>query len=131
MKRITSDLGSWERGTSNLRRRGSVIGVWTILICAVVSTGTGMAQQAGMSKDDQVLIAAMLRTAHDDVRKYYYDPKIRGLDWDGLYQKYEARIPKASAEIAAVLRNLSSLAGSLFDHDVTIADRVERDATSR
>jgi C-terminal processing protease CtpA/Prc len=53
-----------------------------------------MAQQAGMSKDDQALIAAMLRTAHDDVRKYYYDPKIRGLDWDGLYQKWDAKVPR-------------------------------------
>jgi C-terminal processing protease CtpA/Prc len=48
-----------------------------------------------MSKDDQALIAAMLRTAHDDVKKYYYDPKIRGLDWDGLYQKWAAKIPTA------------------------------------
>lgn len=47
-----------------------------------------------MSKDDQALIAAMLRTAHDDVKKYYYDPKIHGLDWDGLYQKWNAKIPK-------------------------------------
>lgn len=78
-----------------MRPKGGVIGVWTFLICAVVSTGTGIAQQGGMSKDDQALIAAMLRTAHDDVRKYYYDPKIRGLDWDGLYQKWEANIPKA------------------------------------
>lgn len=49
--------------------------------------------QAGMSKDDQALIADMLRAAHDDVKKYYYDPKIRGLDWDGLYQKWNAKIP--------------------------------------
>jgi carboxyl-terminal processing protease len=53
-----------------------------------------MAQQTGMSKDDQALIAAMLRTAHDDVKKYYYDPKIHGLDWDGLYQKWDAKISK-------------------------------------
>jgi len=77
-----------------LRRKGGVIGVWAFLICAVVFTGTGRSQQPAMSQDDQVLIAAMLRTAHDDVKKYYYDPKIRGLDWDGLYQKYDARIPK-------------------------------------
>jgi carboxyl-terminal processing protease len=53
-----------------------------------------MAQQAGMSKDDQALIGSMLRIAHDDVKKYYYDPKIHGLDWDGLYQKYAERIPR-------------------------------------
>jgi len=60
-----------------------------------MSAGTGMAQQGGMSKDDQALIAEMLRTAHDDVKKYYYDPKIRGLDWDGLYQRWAAKIPTA------------------------------------
>lgn len=76
-------------------RKGGVIGVWALLIGAIGSAGTGMAQQTGMSKDDQALIAAMLRTAHDDVRNYYYDPRIRGLDWDGLYQKWDAKIPKA------------------------------------
>jgi len=58
-----------------LTRQGAAIGVWALLTCAVVSTGTAGSQQAGMSKDDQVLVAAMLRTAHDDVRKYYYDPR--------------------------------------------------------
>jgi C-terminal processing protease CtpA/Prc len=78
-----------------LRRKDGVIAGWALLLCAVVSAGAGAAQQPSISKDDQVLIETMLRAAHDDVRKYYYDPKIRGLDWDGLYQKWNANIPKA------------------------------------
>ena len=77
-----------------LKLKGGGIRGWVLFVCAVVSAGTGMAQQAGMSKDDQALIGAMLRIAHDDVKKYYYDPNIRGLDWDGLYQKWDAKIPK-------------------------------------
>lgn len=97
-----------------MRRKGGVTGVWALLICAVLSTGTGVAQQAGMSKDDQALIAAMLRMAHDDVKKYYYDPKIRGLDWDGLYQKYDARIPKV-LNVGEGMRVVSAFLGELKD----------------
>jgi carboxyl-terminal processing protease len=73
-----------------------------------------MAQQAGMSKDDQALIAAMLRTAHDDVKQYYYDPEIHGLDWDGLYQKYAARIPRV-LNLGEGMRVIAALLSELKD----------------
>ncbi len=97
-----------------MRRKGGVIVGWALVICGVVSPATGRAQQAGMSKDDQALIAAMLRTAHDDVRKYYYDRKIRGLDWDGLYQKWDAKIP-AVQNVGEGMRLVSAFLSQLKD----------------
>jgi hypothetical protein len=52
------------------------------------------AQETGMSPDDQRRVASILRTAHDDVKKYYYDASIHGVDWEGGYARYQALIPK-------------------------------------
>jgi C-terminal processing protease CtpA/Prc len=73
-----------------------------------------MAQQTGMSKNDQALIGSMLHIAHDDVKKYYYDPKIHGLDWDGLYQKYAAMIPKVP-NLGEGMRIIAALLSELKD----------------
>ena len=37
----------------------------------------------------------MMRDAHDEVKKYYYDPKLQGLDWDARYKEYSQRIAAA------------------------------------
>jgi C-terminal processing protease CtpA/Prc len=37
----------------------------------------------------------MLRTAYDDVKKYYYDPGLHGLDWDARFREYSAMIGRA------------------------------------
>lgn len=91
-----------------------IIGVWALLICALAPTRTCMAQQAGMSKDDRSLIEAMLRAARDDVRKYYYDPNIRGLDWNGLYQKYDAKISQMP-NVGEGMRVVAAYLGELND----------------
>ncbi len=56
----------------------------------------------------------MLRIAHDEVKKYYYDPKIHGLDWDGLYQKYAAMIPKVP-NLGEGMRIVAALLSELKD----------------
>jgi hypothetical protein len=40
-------------------------------------------------------VSGMLRDAHDEVKKNYYDPKLHGVDWDARYQQYSAKLDKA------------------------------------
>jgi C-terminal processing protease CtpA/Prc len=56
----------------------------------------------------------MLRDAHENVKKYYYDPKYRGVDIDALYRDYNFRM-----ENAASLSQAFSLIASYLDalHD--------------
>ncbi len=63
-----------------------------ILLAAIVSQAQ---QQAALNKDDQVRVSGMLRDAYTDVKKYYYDPKLEGLDWDARYKQYTAMIGQA------------------------------------
>jgi C-terminal processing protease CtpA/Prc len=67
-----------------------------MLFCALFSSSVCWAQkQQTLSKDEQSQISEMMRTAHDDVKNYYYDPKLGGLDWDARYRQYDAMIAKA------------------------------------
>jgi carboxyl-terminal processing protease len=52
-------------------------------------------QQAGLTGDDQARFSTILHAAYKDVKDYYYDPKIRGLDWEARYEKYKALIGRA------------------------------------
>jgi carboxyl-terminal processing protease len=78
-----------------MRIKSKVFGACILLICTTACARKGAAQQPVMSGDDRMLIEVMLRAARDDVKRDYYDPKIRGLDWDGLYAKWQAKIPTA------------------------------------
>lgn len=55
----------------------------------------------------------MLENVASDVRKYYYDPKLHGLDWDALVNETKANIAKAldveeaNAQIAALVERLN------------------------
>lgn len=46
------------------------------------------APQQEMSALDRGRLEVILREAHDDVEKNYYDPTLHGIDWDERYQKY-------------------------------------------
>lgn len=48
-----------------------------------------------LSKDDQYKVSEILHDAHDEVKKHYYDPKLRGLDWDARYEKFAAMVGQA------------------------------------
>ena len=54
----------------------------------------------------------MLQDVASDIRRYYYDPKLRGVDWDTKVKNAKERIAKATTreelvlEIAAVLEAL-------------------------
>ena len=61
---------------------------------------------------DREQAQVMLQNVASDIRKYYYDPKLHGLDWDAQVGKAKEKIAKATSmgeanlEIAAALEAL-------------------------
>ena len=78
-----------------------------MLLGCVVSSSS---QQ--ISNVDRGLAQQMLREAAADVKKYYYDPKLHGVDWDAKVRQAQENIDKADsmnsavAEIAALFDSL-------------------------
>ncbi len=86
-----------------------------LLMCALFSSSVCRAQkQQTLSKDEQSQISEMMRAAHDDVKKYYYDPKLEGLDWDARYKQYDAMIAKAH-NLGDGFRIVAAFLGGLKD----------------
>jgi carboxyl-terminal processing protease len=71
-------------------------------------------QQATLSKDEQTRISGMLRDAYTDVKKYYYDPKLQGLDWDARYRQYGAMVGNAH-NLGEGFRVIAAFLGGLGD----------------
>lgn len=65
------------------------------------------------SKSDRQNAEAILRVVSNDVQKYYYDPKLHGLNWDTKVSEAKENIDKADSlngaisEIAALLDSLN------------------------
>lgn len=65
-----------------------------------------------LSSLDRERAQVMLQNVTSDIRKYYYDPKLHGVDWDAQVGEAKERIAKATSldaatlEIAAVLEAL-------------------------
>ncbi len=65
------------------------------------------------SGTDRELAQVILQTVASDVRKYYYDPKLHGLDWDKKVNETRDRVAQANSfdtavlEIAALLELLN------------------------
>ena len=65
-----------------------------------------------MSKSDRQYAQIMLRDVAADVEKYYYDPKLHGVDWPSAVRQAKANVDKAEnmdmaiSEIAALLDSL-------------------------
>jgi carboxyl-terminal processing protease len=45
-----------------------------------------------LSGNARAQVSNILRDAHDEVKKHYYDPKFQGLDWDARYREYSAQL---------------------------------------
>src|ERR1035441_2488926 len=66
------------------------------MLCALLAPQFCRAQQApAMTKDQQEMVAEILREARDEVKKHYYDATLHGLDWDALYKQYTGSLAKA------------------------------------
>jgi C-terminal processing protease CtpA/Prc len=58
----------------------------------------------------------MLRTAHEEVKKHYYDPNFHGLDWDARYRTYAAAMAKVQDPGEGLIVVSSYLAGLKDSH---------------
>ncbi|MFZ1941291.1 MAG: S41 family peptidase [Terracidiphilus sp.] len=65
------------------------------LVCALLVARPAFPQQSELTSIERDQLAQMLRDAHDEVKKNYYDPKFHGLDWDARYETYAAQLPMA------------------------------------
>jgi C-terminal processing protease CtpA/Prc len=72
----------------------------------------GLSQQ--ISRIDRELAQAMLENVASDVRKYYFDPKLHGVDWDTKVREAKEKIEKATSYHAALL-DISALFELLDD----------------
>jgi carboxyl-terminal processing protease len=81
---------------SRMKRRYEGLTIVGLLMGIVFSGPVCRAQQQPtLSKDEQFRLSGMLRDGYNDVKKYYYDPKLKGVDWEARYQQYTAMIGSA------------------------------------
>jgi carboxyl-terminal processing protease len=79
-----------------MRRRHKTSAIAGLLMCLLFELAVCRAQPSTtLSEDDQFRVRGMLRTAYDDVKKYYYDPGLHGLDWEARFREYTAMIGRA------------------------------------
>jgi C-terminal processing protease CtpA/Prc len=89
------------------------MGCAATLLLAAFASSTLHSQQK-MDPVDLFRAQAMLRDAHENVKKYYYDPKYHGVDIDALYRDYDARLKNATA-LSQAFSLIASYLDSLHD----------------
>jgi C-terminal processing protease CtpA/Prc len=68
------------------------------LVClACLHTQDSRAQQQKMDSFAAERLQQMLREAHDEVKKNYYDPTFHGMDWDAKYRESTERMKQANS----------------------------------
>jgi C-terminal processing protease CtpA/Prc len=80
-----------------------------LVFAGLTGSTTAWQQQPKISKFERDEVQQMLRNISDDVKKHYYDPKFRGIDWNGNTKNFEQRIDNA----ASLNRGLSEVAAAL------------------
>jgi C-terminal processing protease CtpA/Prc len=75
---------------------------------ALFGAGVGVARAQSFSANDRDNGLQMLRTMKDDLKKYYYDPSVRGIDLDARFKAAEDRIKqsKSNGEVMGVIAQL-------------------------
>jgi carboxyl-terminal processing protease len=76
-----------------------------------------MQLQTELTKYEKYQISGMLYDAYNDVKKYYYDPKLHGVDWEARYQQYLARIGK-TRNLGEGFRLVAAFVGGLKDSHI-------------
>jgi carboxyl-terminal processing protease len=86
-----------------------------LLLCtAAASAGPAAQAPATMPNNDLYKVRGMMREAYETVKKHYYDPSFRGLDWDARYREYEAKLKNAPT-LNAGLTLVAAFLGGLND----------------
>lgn len=86
--------------------------IGALMLTTTVASFSIAAWPQQLSRIDRETTQDILKQVGSDVRKYYYDPKFHGLDWDGKVRQGSELLAKASSietatlEIAAVLETL-------------------------
>jgi C-terminal processing protease CtpA/Prc len=104
-------------GVPCLRQRPSVqlascIGKFLFLVLLVLISSSPLSSQQ-LSRIDRDIAQAMLDNVSEDVQKNYFDPKLRGLDWEGLTREARENIKRApdmaaaNAQIEGLLERLN------------------------
>jgi hypothetical protein len=62
-----------------------------------------------LSSLDRERAQVMLQNVASDIRKYYYDPKLHGVDWDAQVGEAKEKIAKATSMDAATLEIAAAL----------------------
>jgi carboxyl-terminal processing protease len=85
--------------------------------CVALACALGVALSAqGMSSTDAYRVKAMLQNAYDAVKRYYYDQKFHGLDWDARYREYQKKVEAAPSLNAGVTLIAAFLEGLKDSH---------------
>jgi C-terminal processing protease CtpA/Prc len=72
--------------------------VFLVVFLLHISVGSTRGQQSSkISKDDRDVVLIMLNSISTDVKKHYYDPKLRGIDWDANVKDAREKIASASS----------------------------------
>ena len=98
-----------------MNRKNRILAIAGLLTCALFALPAYPAQKTQtLTKDEQDSFSEMMRAAHEDVQKNYYDPKLGGLDWNARYKQYDANIAKAH-NLGDGFRLIAAFLGGLKD----------------
>jgi C-terminal processing protease CtpA/Prc len=89
----------------------------TLIIMLLARSATSATPK--MSKTDRDLAQQMLRDVAADVKNYYYDPKLHGIDWDSKLRQAEQNIDNAESMDSAV-SEIAALLDGLNDSHTTL-----------
>lgn len=95
-----------------MSRRRIVENVFRLLfvcLCFALSMRGQKQEQSKISKYERDEVLHMLDTISQDVRKHYYDPKLRGIDWDTNIKNFREKIEN----VTSLNRGLTEVAAAL------------------
>lgn len=72
-------------------------------------TASGQQEQPKIARFERDEVLQMLNNISDEVQKHYYDPKLRGIDWEANVKSFQQTIDSA----ASLNRGLSEVAAAL------------------
>jgi len=101
--------------------------IFALAVILARATAGISAEQPKLGGEVQTQLHQILRDAHDEVKKHYYDPKNHGLDWDARYHEYDARISNVHS-LGEGFRVVAAFLSGLKDSHVFFVppDRVNR-----
>ena len=96
----------------------SLLKAMALLVTLVMTEHAGFAQHISSLDRERALV--MLQTVGADVRKYYYDAKLHGVNWDAKVSEAKEKIAKATSYNEAVL-DIAALLETLDDSHTSFA----------